>query len=218
MSIIEPSVMTRASPYIIMVLQKHCCQWRSTNKICCSSNSIVQLRKLSTDNTSSSVNSSIQLGLDTATVVRGPSLLTATGVDRPSPSLFFLPGLRSLPFWTAPHPNSNGATKVAFQDPKVTSVVRHVESHTNQIREEYLCSVSSNQAVESTKTSSSATSTGTGKPLKMKPDYDINRKGGEHSSEALHTGQVRVKALLHFNNNIHYVKESIYISTASLVQ
>jgi hypothetical protein len=56
---------------------------------------------------------------DVATIIQGPSLLTNTNVYRPSPSVFFLPGLRSLPFWTAPPTDSGDPTKVqiAYGDP-----------------------------------------------------------------------------------------------------
>jgi hypothetical protein len=137
----------------------------------------VQLRSTSTNTDSASTT---QLGLDTATVIKGPSLLTATGVDRPSPSLFLLPGLRSLPFWTAPYTDSDGQTIIAFQDPKVTSIVRHIESFSTQIREEYLSSTSINSSAKSDTT----------KLEMLQSDYDINTKGGEHASDALHTGQV----------------------------
>jgi len=135
------------------------------------------------------------LGTDTATVVKGPSLLTATGVDRPSPSLFFLPGLRSLPFWTAPY-NKDGTlvntagSAIAFNDPKVTSIVHHVESYTNQIREEYLSNVFIPPDNDPTTATARQTSNASiGKHAKLMPDYDVNNKGGEHASEALHSGQ-----------------------------
>jgi len=127
-----------------------------------------------------------QLGLDTATVIKGPSLLTATGIDRPSPSLFLLPGLRSLPFWTAPYTDGNGQTIIAFQDPKVTSIVRHIESFTSQIREEYISSTSINPVVD---TAAPSAKSDTEKLKTLVSDYDINTKGGEHASDALHTGQ-----------------------------
>ena len=64
-----------------------------------------------------------------ATIVQGPSLLASTGVHRPSPSLFFLPGLRSLPFWAAPGPPSRQTTqpqrhRIAFNDGVVAAAVK----------------------------------------------------------------------------------------------
>jgi hypothetical protein len=59
--------------------------------------------------------------------------LLRTPVARPSPSLLFLPGLRSLPFWTSPD-NS----RIAYGDPVVSHVVNHLEKHANTIRNEYL--------------------------------------------------------------------------------
>ncbi len=158
----------------------------TTSKTFASSHLTVKLRSAST---SADNNNTAQLGLDTATVIKGPSLLTATGVDRPSPSLFLLPGLRSLPFWTAPYTDGNGQSIIAFQDPKVTSIVRHIESFTSQIREEYISSTSTNPVVD---TAASYAKAGTKKLKTLVSDYDVNTKGGEHASDALHTGQVRV--------------------------
>lgn len=58
-------------------------------------------------------------------------------VARPSPSLMFLPGLRSLPFWTSPE-DDNGNKKIAYGDPTVSRVVQYLEHHVDTIREEYL--------------------------------------------------------------------------------
>ena len=66
-------------------------------------------------------------------VIQGPSLLR-TPVSRPHPSLLFLPGLRSLPFWTS----SDG--RIAYNDPTVTKVVEYFQQPTiiETIRNEYL--------------------------------------------------------------------------------
>lgn len=57
----------------------------------------------------------------------------------------FLPGLRSLPFWTSdaqPNNNSNSneppRRRIAYNDPSVTRVVELLESNAEIIREEYL--------------------------------------------------------------------------------
>eukprot|EP00985_Skeletonema_marinoi_P013988 scaffold7015_cov134-Skeletonema_marinoi.AAC.9 len=118
---------------------------------------------------------------DSATIIQGPSLLTMTGVHRPSPSLFQLPGLRSLPFWTAPESSAqNRKHRVAFKDPLVTTAVEYVESNYESIRSEYFASVLG-QGRE--------TDLDSGKVLKpLEPDYDVSTKGGEHADDALHSG------------------------------
>ncbi len=64
-----------------------------------------------------------------ANVVQGPSLVL-TSLHRPEPTLMIVPGLRSLPFWT-----SRG--QVAFQDPQLSNIVRHLQENVATIREEY---------------------------------------------------------------------------------
>lgn len=121
---------------------------------------------------------------DAATVVQGPSLLANTGVHRPSPSLFHLPGLRSLPFWTAPASSPSGGDgrhRVAYGDPAVSRVVRAVEDAFEDIRDEYLSAVVGNgTAIDP------ASDDRVAPPLE--PDYDVNQRGGEHASDALHSG------------------------------
>jgi hypothetical protein len=102
-----------------------------------------------------------------------------TGVHRPSPSLFHLPGLRSLPFWTAPE-SQNRKHRVAFNDPTVTAAVEYVESNFESIRAEYFASVLGQ---------GNETDLDSGKVLKpLEPDYDVASKGGEHADDALHSG------------------------------
>ena len=71
----------------------------------------------------------------TCDVVQGPSLLR-TPVHRPSPSLLFLPGLRSIPMWTSL--TNEGVNRVAYQDPVVSQVVEYLEDNVATIRDEYL--------------------------------------------------------------------------------
>lgn len=71
----------------------------------------------------------------TANVVQGPSLLQ-TSIPRSSPSLMFLPGLRSLPFWTS-YDAKTDTNRVAYQDPTLTMVVNHLEANVDTIRQEY---------------------------------------------------------------------------------
>lgn len=75
-----------------------------------------------------------------ATLLPGPSILTGTGKHRPNPGTLFLPGLRSLPFWTAP-PSPGGAEgrrRIAYGDGVVSEVVEEAEGLWENIREEYL--------------------------------------------------------------------------------
>jgi Aspartyl/Asparaginyl beta-hydroxylase len=70
-----------------------------------------------------------------ANVIQGPSLLQ-TSVPRSNPSLMFLPGLRSLPFWTSYDAKSD-TNRIAYQDPTLTHVVSHLQANVEAIREEY---------------------------------------------------------------------------------
>lgn len=130
---------------------------------------------------------------DTATIIQGPSLLASTGVHRPSPSMFHLPGLRSLPFWTAPGSSSSqekGSSqqtkrvhRVAFNDPLITAAVQHVESNYQAIRAEYFSAVLGQGREIDPQSDDGVASK---KPLE--PDYDVSSKGGEHAEDALHSG------------------------------
>jgi aspartyl/asparaginyl beta-hydroxylase (cupin superfamily) len=83
-----------------------------------------------------------------ADLIQGPALLK-TSAHRPRPSLFTLPGLRSLPYWSQysssdrqPEDGSaadmaTAATQIAYADPTVTAIVRHLEGHWQTIRDEY---------------------------------------------------------------------------------
>ena len=137
-----------------------------------------------------------------ATIVQGPSLLASTGVHRPSPSLFHLPGLRSLPFWTAPSsaipsPREGGREeeqeeerrrlaqrrhRIAFNDPIVSSVVSRIEEGYDDIKSEYL------EAVLGLGTT---TDDDAPRKVPLEPDYDVSSGGGEHNNvtnAALHVG------------------------------
>ena len=124
-----------------------------------------------------------QLPTGSATIIQGPSLLTSTGVHRPSPSLFHLPGLRHLPFWTAPGDNDSlqqRRHRIAFNDPIITSAVQHVESNYDDIKAEYFA------AVLGQGTETNPLDNNVSKPLE--PDYDVSSKGGEHAEDSLHSG------------------------------
>lgn len=130
--------------------------------------------------------SSSDMSPDLATIVQGPSLLTNTNVHRPSPSMFFLPGLRSLPFWTSP-PALDGQqdpskVSVAYGDPTITRVVKHLEQNYETIKEEYMSAVMGTGRTTDMSTDNPSVS----KPLE--PDYDVNKVGGEHASDKLHAG------------------------------
>ena len=118
---------------------------------------------------------------DAATIIQGPSLLTNTSKFRPSPSIFFLPGLRSLPFWTAPTSNDKNKVKIAYGDKTITQIVNHLESNYHVIKEEYMHAIMG----LGNKTDITGEKPSIHKPLE--PDYDVNLKG-EHASDKLHSG------------------------------
>ena len=143
----------------------------------------------------------------TTTIVQGPSLLTNTGHPRPSPTLFFLPGLRSLPFWTAPHDKSEEKEskkgqklKIAYNDPAVSEIVQHLEDNFEDIRDEYMSAILGIQTPASSiilSTSGNSLDAHTQPNLvssfraPLQPDYDVDSRGLEHNdnNEALHEGQ-----------------------------
>lgn len=65
-------------------------------------------------------------------VIQGPSLLR-TPTARPNPSLLYLPGLRSLPFWTAPD-----YSRIAYGDKMLQYVIEYLELHASTMRQEYV--------------------------------------------------------------------------------
>lgn len=96
---------------------------------------LVQRKCLSSSSTTTDDDAPPPPPLHNCDVVQGPSLLR-TGTARPHPSLLYLPGLRSLPFWTQ-WDEKSGANRVAYQDPGVSAAVEHLESHVDDIRSEY---------------------------------------------------------------------------------
>ncbi|KAG7346155.1 beta-hydroxylase [Nitzschia inconspicua] len=96
-------------------------------------------------------------------VVQGPSLLR-TPVARPHPSLLYLPGLRSMPFWTSEEGSDGKSKRVAYNDPTVRYVVDYLERNIDVIRDEYL-------QVAPT----------------LPSDYDESTGG--HSKDTLHSGR-----------------------------
>lgn len=125
-----------------------------------------------------SSSSEASIPVDAATIVQGPSLLTNTNKFRPSPSMFLLPGLRSLPFWTAPS-QKESKVSIAYGDPTITHVVNHLEANYETIKEEYM------HAVMGMGSKINLSKNIVSKPLE--PDYDVNLKG-EHASDKLHAG------------------------------
>jgi hypothetical protein len=71
-----------------------------------------------------------------ADIVKGPSLVRTSNLSRPRPSMLHLPGLRSLPYWTQYVPNSD-QNMVAYGDPAITAVVRHLDTHWENIWNEF---------------------------------------------------------------------------------
>ena len=133
---------------------------------------------------SSSSSSSSSEEFTAASLVQGPSLLKDTGVERPNPSLFLLPGLRSLAFWSAPAAaaaNSNrnkNQHRIAYGDPHTTRAVQLLEDNFADIQAEYLARV-----VGMAHESGAAPN-----PRPLESDYDTSKNGGEHANDALHTG------------------------------
>jgi hypothetical protein len=115
-----------------------CCHRANTSKNSCGSlvNSKV-LSEYSTTSTRKSDEKTDRFSPPLCDVIQGPSLLR-TPVARPHPSLLFLPGLRSLPFWTSEE-DADGKTKhIAYNDPTVRYVVNFLESNVEVIRNEYM--------------------------------------------------------------------------------
>lgn len=71
----------------------------------------------------------------TSDLIQGPALLKTTA-HRPRPSLFSLPGLRSLPYWSQ-YDDAANTTRIAYSDPTVTQIVQHLESNWASVRDEY---------------------------------------------------------------------------------
>lgn len=86
-----------------------------------------------------------------AEIHKGPAiLLTSHSIrSRPQPNLLYVPGLRSLPFWTQQqikqHHQEQGrrndeiiiSNRVAYGDPTITAIVEHFDKHYETIRQEY---------------------------------------------------------------------------------
>jgi Aspartyl/Asparaginyl beta-hydroxylase len=83
-----------------------------------------------------------------AEIHKGPAiLLTSHSIrSRPQPNLLYIPGLRSLPYWTQQQMkqhqeqgrNNEGITnRVAYGDPTITAIVEHFDQHYETIRHEY---------------------------------------------------------------------------------
>jgi len=137
--------------------------------------------------TSNNNNSNSNNNNTVATIIQGPALLTQTGFVRPSPTLFYLPGLRSHPFWTARSRSTNGSSSgvtVAYGEPTLTRITQLLESNYDIIRDEYM-----NGVMGIARNASSFTDMN--KPTSRKPlesDYDVKASGGEHASTTLHVG------------------------------
>jgi aspartate beta-hydroxylase len=71
---------------------------------------------------------------------------------------------------------------VAYGEPTVTEVVKHLEDNYKAIKEEYMSAVLG----IGTQTDMSSLKPKVNRPLE--PDYDVNLRGGEHASDSLHKG------------------------------
>lgn len=86
--------------------------------------------------------------LSVAEVHKGPAIVrTSHSIrSRPQPNLLYVPGLRSLPFWTqqqSKHPQREisgeyDTNRVAYGDPTITAIVKHLDQHYDTIWQEYL--------------------------------------------------------------------------------
>jgi Aspartyl/Asparaginyl beta-hydroxylase len=72
-------------------------------------------------------------------IIKGPSLLRTSMSRRyrPGPSLLYLPGLRSLPYWSQYNPSTTPHTKIAYQNQEIMEVVQYLESNYEIILNEY---------------------------------------------------------------------------------
>jgi len=158
------------------MIVRHLLKSNTTNQfkrlsICSSHVATVSTKNLSFSTQSSGDNDKDNGASD---IIQGPSLLVQTGnLNRPSPSLFYLPGLRSLPFWTAPNNPSQSSNNIAFNDRKVSQVVSLLETNYETILEEYQSAV---MGFNSTTTSQS-------KRTYLEPDYDVNMERCSQSSQ-----------------------------------
>jgi aspartyl/asparaginyl beta-hydroxylase (cupin superfamily) len=64
----------------------------------------------------------------------------------------------------------------------VTSIVEHLESNYETIKDEYMT------AVMGMGNTTDMSSSNPNVPKPLQPDYDVNKKGGEHASDKLHVG------------------------------
>eukprot|EP00934_Nitzschia_sp_Nitz4_P005019 Nitzschia sp. Nitz4//scaffold262_size27079//2271//3104//NITZ4_008217-RA/size27079-processed-gene-0.1-mRNA-1//1//CDS//3329544742//5009//frame0 len=120
-------------------------------------------------------------------VIQGPSLLR-TPVPRPNPSLLYLPGLRSLPFWTAPD-----YRRIAYGDPTLTHVVNHLEANVETIRQEYL------QVAPGMRSDYEATDHGVaGNPSKTGPTGSTLHDGVWEWHSYMNKGNVQGHFVFHF--------------------
>jgi Aspartyl/Asparaginyl beta-hydroxylase len=83
----------------------------------------------------------------TAEALKGPAMLRTSHSmrSRPQPTLLYIPGLRSLPFWTQQQPvqqeeeaeTRNIRNRIAYGDPTITAIVDYLDSNYETIRTEY---------------------------------------------------------------------------------
>ena len=95
--------------------------------------------------------------------------------------MFALHGLRSLPFWTSPEPSkeekADDRARVAYNDPTITAMLKHLEANTEDIKAEYMEAV----------LGIGSTMSDTNHKSQLVSDYDTASAGAEHP-ESLHKG------------------------------
>ena len=141
-----------------------------------------------------------------AEIHKGPAvLLTSHSIrSRPQPNLLYIPGLRSLPFWTQQQIKQHHhqqetieesmTNRVAYGDPTVTAIVEHFDKHYATIWQEYLSNHYNDTNIKTTYVNSNSDN---GSPLpteNLQSDSNENNsnvsKGGtnEHDMHLLNQG------------------------------
>ena len=140
-----------------------------------------------------------------AEIHKGPAiLLTSHSIrSRPQPNLLYIPGLRSLPFWTQQQVNQHQqqegnhesiTNRVAYGDPTITAIVEHFDSHYESILHEYQSNYYNGTTATTTYVNSgdnndtTATSDNVGRRGNANNDDNNDSSSNEHSMHLLNKG------------------------------
>jgi hypothetical protein len=136
-----------------------------------------------------------------AEIQKGPAvLITSHSIrSRPQPNMLYIPGLRSLPFWTQQQNpqqsqvNSEGnviTNRVAYGDPTITAIVEYFDQHYTTIRQEYLSNYHSNNDDTNIKTTYVNSEKNNDVTLSLLPGVKNNDNSGnnEHDMHLLNKG------------------------------